>query len=99
MHFLAATEPPSGPVDDDADGVDDAVDNCVGVSNPDQTDSDDDGIGDVCDPTPDGDGPTTSEPPDKDACKRDGWATYTDHVGEPFKNQGDCVSYVVSRGR
>ena len=37
--------------DDDADGddVDDAEDNCVGVTNPDQKDDDDDGIGDACD--------------------------------------------------
>jgi urease beta subunit len=37
-------------VDGDADGVPDGVDNCPAVANPDQTDSDGDGIGDACDP-------------------------------------------------
>lgn len=35
--------------DADADGVCDSVDNCPTDANPDQTDSDSDGIGDVCD--------------------------------------------------
>ncbi len=35
--------------DDDFDGVLDGNDNCPGVNNPDQADSDGDGIGDVCD--------------------------------------------------
>ncbi len=43
-------------VDDDADGVADDTDNCVGVANPDQADLDDDAIGDACDPDIDGDG-------------------------------------------
>lgn len=34
--------------DGDADLVCDGIDNCVGVSNPDQTDTDNDGIGDAC---------------------------------------------------
>ncbi|MCB9451664.1 MAG: FHA domain-containing protein [Anaerolineaceae bacterium] len=36
--------------DADGDGVCDNVDNCPSVSNPDQADSNDDGIGDVCTP-------------------------------------------------
>ena len=35
--------------DDDNDGIENSVDNCPLVSNPDQNDIDDDGIGDVCD--------------------------------------------------
>lgn len=38
--------------DDDNDGVRDAADNCVLVPNPDQTDTDRDGAGDLCDATP-----------------------------------------------
>ncbi|MFM1931496.1 MAG: hypothetical protein RL226_799, partial [Bacteroidota bacterium] len=36
--------------DADGDGVCDAIDNCVDVSNADQFDQDNDGLGDVCDP-------------------------------------------------
>lgn len=34
--------------DQDGDGVGDSVDNCVSVPNPDQADSNNDGVGDVC---------------------------------------------------
>ena len=37
-------------------------------------------------------------PPDKDACKKGGWESFTDDEGTPFKNQGDCVSYVATGG-
>lgn len=40
--------------DTDGDGIDNDQDNCPNISNPDQLDSDEDGIGDVCDNTPDG---------------------------------------------
>jgi len=40
-------------VDEDDDGVDDAVDNCPGVSNPGQEDADQDDLGDACDEFPD----------------------------------------------
>tara|TARA_R110000868_G_scaffold100524_5_gene276343 strand:+ start:4933 stop:6285 length:1353 start_codon:yes stop_codon:yes gene_type:complete len=35
-------------IDSDNDGVEDNIDNCILISNPDQSDSDNDGIGDVC---------------------------------------------------
>ena len=31
-------------------------------------------------------------------CKNGGWQSWTDANGNPFKHQGDCVSYVVSHG-
>jgi hypothetical protein len=43
------------PGDSDWDGVLDVVDNCVGANNPDQSDLDGDGIGDMCDFDSDGD--------------------------------------------
>jgi hypothetical protein len=43
------------PGDEDWDGVPDVEDNCVGANNPDQSDVDGDGIGDMCDFDMDGD--------------------------------------------
>jgi len=42
--------------DSDADGVPEELDNCPEVTNPAQTDADEDGLGDSCDPDVDGDG-------------------------------------------
>lgn len=47
--------------DDDGDGVPDASDNCATVFNPDQVDTDEDGLGDACDPDLDGDGVPNEE--------------------------------------
>jgi hypothetical protein len=41
-----------GPIDVDGDGILDADDNCPNVSNPDQADSNGDGVGDACTPPP-----------------------------------------------
>ncbi len=53
--FLLILCPPAGAApeeDSDLDGIPDAQDNCLYVSNPDQTDSDKDGFGDACDKCP-----------------------------------------------
>lgn len=40
-------------IDTDGDTVEDGVDNCPNVANPEQLDLDSDGLGDICDPNPD----------------------------------------------
>ena len=38
-------------------------------------------------------------PQTKDDCKNGGWKNFTDDKGNAFKNQGDCVSYVATKGK
>ena len=44
--------------------------------------------------------PPPSTPTSKEQCKKDGWKDFKDENGNPlFKNQGDCVSFVATKGR
>ena len=97
--------------DVDVDGTNDDVDNCVGLANSNQLDTDDDGEGDACDTDDDGDGFPDGQdacstqsgqaangcpmPTQKTECLNDGWKRY----GTTFRNQGDCVSYIATRGK
>jgi len=54
--LCSAGEPTSCAVDGDSDSIVDALDNCVGIANASQTDSDSDGLGDACDNDDDDDG-------------------------------------------
>jgi hypothetical protein len=40
-----------------------------------------------------------TSPLSKDDCKKDGWKNLVGANGQPFKNQGDCVSYQATGGK
>jgi hypothetical protein len=81
---------PTETADTDGDGVGDSADNAPRDPNPDQQDVDEDGIGDVIDPA--------VLPLSADMCRRDGWKRF--HAdGARFRNQGDCISFVATRGK
>jgi hypothetical protein len=75
--------------DIDGDGVDNESDNAPRDANPDQHDLDEDGIGDVVDPE--------VLPLSSRMCRKDGWQRFHSG-GTRFGNQGDCVSFVATRG-
>jgi hypothetical protein len=83
----------STPTDTDGDGVQDTLDNCPNVSNPQQADRDGDGVGNKCDPAPDDPNiPNGNPDPDTDG---DGVPDSTDQCHNqpgPASNNGCPVS-------
>jgi len=85
------------PADFDLDGVEDTLDNCYELPNGDQVDTDADGTGDACDPTPwgepdtDGDGfPDNSDPTPNGDSDGDGIDELVDNCGSaPNSDQLD----------
>ncbi|WP_456378932.1 reprolysin-like metallopeptidase, partial [Lutibacter sp.] len=69
------------PADNDNDGIDNAVDNCINTANADQLDTDGDGIGDVCDDTPTGDDDNDGVDNAIDACPNTPAGTLVDATG------------------
>jgi hypothetical protein len=76
-------------LDSDCDGIPDGSDNCPGVANPDQADTDNDGQGDACDNacTNDADGDDVCD--DADNCPTTANPAQTDSDGDGIGNACD----------
>ena len=88
---LAACDPPR---DLDHDGVDDKDDNCLVVKNPEQRDSDGDGVGDACDLLNDRDGDGVAD--ERDNCPA---AANPDQRDSDRDGQGDACDALTDWDR
>ena len=97
--------------DEDGDGIDDAIDNCIAVSNPDQRDHDGDGRGDQCDlcphlastSDPDGDGDGVGDAcdprPSSAGDRRVLWEGFYDaNAVDTWTQGGAAANWVVLNG-
>ena len=73
-----ASSTPSSPNDADFDGIADSVDNCPNNANANQADTDNDGTGDACDTTPNGDSDADGIDNLSDNCPTDANVNQTD---------------------
>lgn len=78
-----------GTTDTDGDGIDDSTDNCPNIANSNQLDNDNDGIGNACDPTPDGEG--------NSSCTEHTSSNYT-HVSSGRATTNFFYAYAVGSG-
>ena len=85
--FQSCDDEPVDPIiiaDSDGDGIANNVDNCPGISNPDQLDDDGDGIGNACDSNVDTDG--DGIPDNEDNCPDDANPDQLDDDGDGIGN-------------